>query len=89
MCMRRCGLGISIIFLLTQHGDSALMLAARCCRTDTVSLLLEAGAKIYLRNEVILVGENMPIMSVYVYTVVCDGLMCAMVCKRVSFSAVS
>ena len=78
-------LGISIISLLTQHGDSALMLAARCCRTDTVSLLLEAGAKIYLWNEVILVGENMAIMSVYVYTVVCGGLMCVMRCKRCPF----
>ena len=35
--------------LLTQVGDSALMLAAR---TDIVSLLLEAGAKLDLQNEV-------------------------------------
>ena len=45
--------------LLTQLGDSALMLAAMCCRTDIVSLLLEAGAKIDLRNEVILYSWRM------------------------------
>ena len=50
-------LGISTMSLLTQYGDSALMLAAKYCRTDIVSLLLEAGAKIDLQNKVILVGE--------------------------------
>ena len=45
--------------LLTQHGNSALMLAAKKSRTDIVSLLLEAGAYIDLQNEVILVGECM------------------------------
>ena len=38
--------------LITQHGYSALMLAAKESRTKVVSLLLEAGAKVDLQNEV-------------------------------------
>ena len=49
--------------LLTQLEDSALMLAAKYCRTDIVSLLLEAGAKIDLQNKVILVGECMAFLA--------------------------
>ena len=43
--------------LLTQYGDSALILAAREGRTDIVSLLLAAGAKIDQQDKVIVVGE--------------------------------
>ena len=38
--------------VLTQNGDSALMMAAREGRTEVVSLLLEAGANIHLQNKV-------------------------------------
>ena len=37
---------------ITQKGESALMVAIRWGRTEVVSLLLEAGAKIDLQNEV-------------------------------------
>ena len=42
----------SVSCLLTQLGNSALMLAAWEGRTEVVSLLLEAGAKVGLQNEV-------------------------------------
>ena len=38
--------------VITQGGDSALMMAVREGRTEVVSLLLEAGADIHLQNEV-------------------------------------
>ena len=38
--------------VITQDGDSALMIAAREGMTEVVSLLLEAGANINLQNEV-------------------------------------
>ena len=38
--------------VITQYGDSALMIAAREGRTEVVSLLLEAGADIHLQNKV-------------------------------------
>ena len=39
--------------VITQNGDSALMMAVRLWgRTEVVSLLLEAGANIDLQNEV-------------------------------------
>ena len=50
--MRRCGLGISIMSLLTQAGASALMMAAKESRTEVVSLLLDAGAYVDIQNEV-------------------------------------
>ena len=37
--------------VITQYGDSALMIAVREGMTEVVSLLLEAGAKIHLQNE--------------------------------------
>ena len=45
-------LGISIMSLLTKLGDSALMEAVRENRTEVVSLLLAAGAKVDLQNKV-------------------------------------
>ena len=38
--------------IITQNGDSALMISARKGRTEVVSLLLEAGANIHLQNKV-------------------------------------
>ena len=38
--------------VITQDGDSALIMAARDGRTEVVSLLLEAGANIHLQNKV-------------------------------------
>ena len=38
--------------VITQDGDSALMIAAREGRTEVVSLLLEAGANIHIQNKV-------------------------------------
>ena len=38
--------------VITQYGNSALMMAARECRIKVVSLLLEAGANIDLQNKV-------------------------------------
>ena len=38
--------------VITQDGDSALMMAARKGRTKVVSLLLEAGANIHIQNKV-------------------------------------
>ena len=38
--------------VITQRGDSPLMMAAREGRTDIVSLLVKAGANIYLWNKV-------------------------------------
>ena len=38
--------------VITQDGDSALMMVARKGRTEVVSLLLEAGANIHLQNKV-------------------------------------
>ena len=38
--------------VITQYGNSALMMAAREGKTEVVSLLLEAGANIHLQNEV-------------------------------------
>ena len=38
--------------VITQNGDSTLMIAARKGRTEVVSLLLEAGAKTDLQNKV-------------------------------------
>ena len=38
--------------VITQDGDSALMMAARKGRTKVVSLLLEAGANTDLQNKV-------------------------------------
>ena len=38
--------------VITQKGESALMMVAREGRTEVVSLLLEAGANIHLQNEV-------------------------------------
>ena len=43
---------ISIMSLITQVGYSALMEAARKGRTEVVSLLLAAGAKVDLQNKV-------------------------------------
>ena len=42
--------------VITQDGDSALMIAAREGRTEVVSLLLKAGANIQLQNEVMLIA---------------------------------
>ena len=38
--------------VITQNGDSALMVAAKKYYTEVVSLLLEAGANIDLQNKV-------------------------------------
>ena len=38
--------------VITQDGDSALMMAVRESRTEVVSLLLEAGANIHIQNKV-------------------------------------
>ena len=38
--------------MITQDGDTALMMAARDGRTEVVTLLLEAGANADLKNEV-------------------------------------
>ena len=38
--------------VITQNGDSVLMMAAREDRTEVVPLLLEAGANTDLRNKV-------------------------------------
>ena len=38
--------------VITQDGDSALMMAARKGKTKVVSLLLEAGANIHIENKV-------------------------------------
>ena len=38
--------------VITQDGDTALMLAAREGMTDVVSMLLEAGANIELQDKV-------------------------------------
>ena len=38
--------------VITQDGDTALMMAARWGRTEVVLLLLEARANIYLQNKV-------------------------------------
>ena len=40
------------MFVITQYGESALMLAVRMGRTEVVLLLLKAGANIHLQNEV-------------------------------------
>ena len=45
----RVSLHMSVI---TQNGNSALMMAARKGRTEVVSLLLEAGANIHIQNKV-------------------------------------
>ena len=38
--------------VITQYGDSALMLAARNGRTETVAELVKAGADLNLQNKV-------------------------------------
>ena len=38
--------------LITQDGDSALIIATRLCRNEVISLLLGAGANIDLLNKV-------------------------------------
>ena len=38
--------------VITQDGDTALMMASREGRTEVVPLLLEAGANIHLENKV-------------------------------------
>ena len=38
--------------VITQDGDSALMIAVREVRTEVVPLLLKAGANIHLQNKV-------------------------------------
>ena len=38
--------------VITQNGDSALMMAVREGETEVVSLLLEAGANVHLQNKV-------------------------------------
>ena len=38
--------------VITQNGNSALMMAARKGRTEVVSLLLKAGANIHIQNNV-------------------------------------
>ena len=38
--------------VITQDGESALMMAARWDRAEVVPLLLEAGANIHLQNKV-------------------------------------
>ena len=40
------------ISVVTQDGDSALMMAIRNGRTEVFSLLIEVGANIQLQNEV-------------------------------------
>ena len=40
--------------VITQDGNSALMIAVRESRTKVVSLLLEAGPNIDLQNEVLI-----------------------------------
>ena len=40
------------VSVITQDGDSALMLAARQGKTEVVSLLLKAGANTDLQNKV-------------------------------------
>ena len=39
-------------YVITQDGDSALMMAVREGRTEVVPLLLEAGANIHIQNKV-------------------------------------
>ena len=38
--------------IITQNGNSTLMMAVKEGRTEVVSLLLEAGANIHLQNKV-------------------------------------
>ena len=38
--------------VITQDGESALMMAARRGRTEVVSLLLKAGANVHVQNKV-------------------------------------
>ena len=40
------------VSIITQSGDSLLVLAVRSGRTEVVSLLVEAGAALDLQNEV-------------------------------------
>ena len=49
LCFVSVSLHISVI---TQDGDSALMIAVRWSRTEVVSLLLKAGANTDLQNKV-------------------------------------
>ena len=44
--------------VITQDGNSALMMAARWGRTKVVSLLLEAEANIHLQNNVLTMLVN-------------------------------
>ena len=38
--------------LLTQNGESALMIAARCGKTETVVELVKTGANVHLQDKV-------------------------------------
>ena len=51
--------------VITQDGDSALILATRKGRTEVVSQLLEAGAKIHLQNEVKYLRGGVVLMCVW------------------------
>ena len=42
----------SLVSVITQDGNSALMLAVRWGRTAVFSLLLEAGANVHLQKKV-------------------------------------
>ena len=43
---------VTITSLLTQNGESALMIAARCGKTETVVELVKAGANVHLQDKV-------------------------------------
>ena len=47
------------MLVITQYGDSALMMAAREGRTEVVSLLLKAGANTDLQNKVCIGGVDL------------------------------
>ena len=44
--------------VITQNGDTALMMAVRRGMTEVISLLLEAGANTDLQDKVYIIGER-------------------------------
>ena len=53
--------------VITQDGDSALMMAAREGRTEVIPLLLKAGANIHLQNKVYTRIYGSEVSLVYAY----------------------
>ena len=51
-----------IMSVITQYGESALMMAVRRGTTEVVSLLLKAGANIHLQNVSECVGESIKLL---------------------------